>query len=1602
MDSLPEAKQTAIRKMRKVRLANELIKRGWDEEEVEEMNRDRLMEEWAKIVAAGQETPTEGGSPEMLRIMASHPSEELERERLAFEQRKYEEEKRERDREREERREREQREEREKEREYQLRAEQLQLEKERLRQTQLSTELQDQDRTTRRSLASRIKFFSDALKATIGKFPSDVAEIPCFFSHIERLFETVRVDDDVKPSLLMSQLSDKARTLTSRLTTEQMCSYTAIKDFLLREYRVSPIQLRERFFTTRKANDETYIALASRLKNTLAYYVQSRNIARDYDSLMNLFCSDRLKELLPRSALDFILTQEQEDWMKVDDLARAVDTYMASRHLGGEPSKGINPNPTQGSHQPRVFHTNGAGTTQKSTHLGPGKTEPKVSKEEAIKKGLCFKCGVGGHRSHECGKTKGNMADKRVAKVRACPVTPLAGATSDSSGGPCDDADERREEHQVQLGLSSSRTNQEGINPQDLVIDTAEFHPRSYVRIHIEGLGSYLALIDSGAQVCCVKQALVQHLQLPVHRQIRVIGMNGCAEIANVVQVHARPVVDETTGLKNIAPAVRIWLASVAELAEDVIITPNVLEALQTANEYNVMATPIIQEEGALHELEPSTAVEVADHVNSIEEERGAIVEERHTVLSAKGPTPQESSVSVLETTDSNRDVSEQPVFLDPDQTIEPPEVRSVEADRLAEEQKSCVLLKSYFELAKQHKNNFFIKNGLLYRKDEIVGHKIEQLCLPESRVGTVLEMAHDAAFAGHMGYKTTRDRIRLSFWFPQMDERVQSYCASCPVCQLRTPVKVNHRVPIQPIPRNDELPFSSVAADCIGPLIAEGDPTSSKPEFNYALVIVDRFSRWPMAYPLRSLSAKAVCEAFIQMFMTFSVPKTIATDCGSNFKSKLTQEFLKRLGCCPRFTTPGHPQGNGLAERTNGSIKTMLYKLAQDDPKGWHKLLPYVLWGLRERPSATTHVSPYMMVYGTVPRGPLSILKESWMGEREIPFSLGKTPEKYLQDLKDNLEMARAYADYYSDLEQRRTTEYYNLRSMDRKYTVGEKVIVLAPDPKGAKFFNRWQGPGVIAEVKSPYSYVVEIDGRRRHVHANKIRKYNERIRQALVNNCAVIFDRDEDFGRIELIDSAEPSAVRPSQLIERERVAHLSDIEQKQLLTLLDNYTDVFSDKPGYCDLFEHEIKILPSFTPKRLRAYRIPELLKPEVQRQIDEMLKLGIISPSTSDMASPIVCVMKGPDGKGGVRLAIDYRHVNQHSAGDKFPTPDVQDVLQRVGKSHFISCFDANSGYWQLNLRQDSRPLSAFVCDAGLFEFNRMPFGLKSAANTFIRCVSIILQPIKAFAEPFVDDMAVHSMTWNDHLKHLDQFLRTIQKSGLTLNLKKCAFAQRSAVFVGHVIGSGRIEPDPRKLECIGDLQPPKTKKEVRSLIGFFSYFRNFIPGLAETAHALTSLTQKNQPTKVQWGPEHQRALDKLKLDLSNAVRLYTIDFSKEFGLSVDASGVAVGCCLFQWSAEGIECPVAFASSKLTDTQTRWATIEREAYGVIWALKRFRSWIFLAKVTIFSDHNPLSFLTEATPKSAKLARWALALQEFDIQFKYRPGKNNLVADFLSRA
>ena len=238
---------------------------------------------------------------------------------------------------------------------------------------------------------------------------------------------------------------------------------------------------------------------------------------------------------------------------------------------------------------------------------------------------------------------------------------------------------------------------------------------------------------------------------------------------------------------------------------------------------------------------------------------------------------------------------------------------------------------------------------------------------------------------------------------------------------------------------------------------------------------------------------------------------------------------------------------------------------------------------------------------------------------------------------------------------------------------------------------------------------------------------------------------------------------------------------------------------------------------------------------------------------------------------------------------------------------------------------------------------------------------------------------------------------------MTLNIKKFKFAQKEVKFCGQIVGKGFRRPDPEKVSAVEGIKIPTTKTEVRQVCGFFSYFRDHIKDYAEIAKPLTDLTTKRVPERIPWGEREQQAFDKLKLLLVNATkeRLHIIDIRRPFNLSVDASDYAIGGVLSQIGEGGKENPVAFSSMKLSSAQRAWATVEKEAFAVIAALRKFRGWVFGSKITVYSDHNPLTYLTLSAPKSAKLMRWALALQEFDIEFRFRSGKTNVAADTLSR-
>ena len=1576
-------KQAEIKKMSTERLMAKLIKSGKDEAVVRSMTRQELIDEYTTSVSLETEPRAE--------IVSEQPQSAVELEKWKFLMElklKEQEHDRLRKRDEEEIRLKEEQSAQElkmkeeeirlkeqqsaqelklKEREMKLKEleydrlrkrdeEELKLREEKLRQKEEELQYRNQnvqqqaEHERRRlnekdSLVNRIKSYSEAMKNVLWKLPQDASELPSFFEHLENAFDIYGVDQDIKSKLLQMCLHDKAKSLISRLTIQQLDNYNMLKEFLLNEFRVSPVKLREQFFTTKKSPNETYQLLLSKLKNIWMYYLKSRNVGEDFNKLVSLLMADRMKELLPKECLNFILSQEQEDWLDCDKLARAADTYTAT-HI----KEDVKP------------YRSEFGSSNKFNTIPPQSSfrrefKPRVvdrTREEAFRKGLCFKCQQPGHLSKDCNKpvrVQRNSIDRKIEINK-----------------------------------------HERLNSEKIIdIHQEDLYQRKYVDIDIEAVESQKALVDGGAEICCIHPNLVDRSRVKVQGKISILGLQGRANTVDVVKLEVQPVTVKLGRETNIAPRVKVWFAIVPELNENVIITPDVVKLLREVENCLVYSVTV----------DPDKPNKMIDDVNEVHNnqvvEGVSVGMEIGNGNDGGDPDPIANKfVSVNVTEVGNKEGDE---FWDMEQSIPPVNdditKRSADYEELSTEQTNCPSLINCWKWAKEGKRNFFVKDNLLYRQDKLYGHKIIQLCLPDRRVPTVLEMGHDAPFAGHMAFKTTKYRIKLNFWFPEMDRKIKEYCQSCSICQLRAPIKVAHRVPITPIPRDEEMPFTHLVMDCIGPLFPSDDTKRRISEYAYALVVVDKFSRWPMAYPLKTLKATAVCDALLQIFMTFSVPRIISSDCGTNFTSQLTQEFLKRLGCSPRFNTPGHPEAAGLVERCNQSIKSMIYKLAQQNPKDWYKLLPFVLWSLRERPSSTTHVSPYTLIYGTIPRGPLTVLKESWCGERSLPLNIGKKPEEYLKTLKDNLDFAKAYAEYYSEFEQGRYANYYNLRSTDRRYQTGDKVAVLTTNPAEAKFYNRWRGPGVIVKVKSPYSYIVEIDGKRQHVHANKIKKYHERIDQALVSSCSLIREKDLELGSIKIYERTNQD---DHSLLDPQKFEHLSTHEQKVIVEVVQKHRQVFANQPGLCKVIEHEIKLMPEFKPKQMRPYKIPELLKQSVKLQIEQMLETGIIVQSRSEMVSPMVCVLKN---SGGVRLAIDYRYVNKYSTGDCFPNSDIPDTLQRVGKAKYISCFDAKSGYWQIPMKKESQWLTAFVCEEGVFEFTRMPFGLKSAGNTFIRGMTHILKSIRDFTQPFVDDVAVFSDTWEDHVRHLNQFLDVVQEAGLTLNISKAAFAHNKVKFVGHIIGSGFIEPDRIKLECLDRMKPPTTKKDLRKMIGFFSYFRSFLPMLADTMNVITDLTRKNAPSRVRWEEIHQHAFDKIKLQLKKVTALNTIDFSKEFGVYVDASAVAVGGCLVQWSEDRKELPIAFASKKLTPAQTKWATIEREAFAVTWMLEKFRQWICLSKIIVFSDHNPLKYLTEAAPKSAKLTRWILALQEFNTEFRYCPGSKNVVADFLSR-
>ena len=329
----------------------------------------------------------------------------------------------------------------------------------------------------------------------------------------------------------------------------------------------------------------------------------------------------------------------------------------------------------------------------------------------------------------------------------------------------------------------------------------------------------------------------------------------------------------------------------------------------------------------------------------------------------------------------------------------------------------------------------------------------------------------------------------------------------------------------------------------------------------------------------------------------------------------------------------------------------------------------------------------------------------------------------------------------------------------------------------------------------------------------------------------------------------------------------------------------------------MLEFDIQLKEGAKPFKASPYRSNPKLRKEISKQVNEMLEDGIIRPSVSSFGSPVLLVSK-PDGTW--RFVVDYRKLNSLTVQDSHPVGHLMDSIQSLGSSQakYFSTMDLQSGYFQVPVSEASKKYTAFVTYDGLYEFNRMSFGLTNAPACFSRLMSRVLQNLRwDIALLYLDDIIVFSKTFEEHLVNLSKVFDRLQNAKLTLKPTKCFFGREKIRFLGHIVSAEGLEPLPDKCQAVKEFPTPRKVRDVRAFLGLVGYYRKYIKNFSKIAAPLTDLTKRE--TSFQWNDSCESAFQTLKTKLLKAPILAYPDYSKDYILYTDASSEAVGMVLSQ-------------------------------------------------------------------------------------------------------
>ena len=460
-------------------------------------------------------------------------------------------------------------------------------------------------------------------------------------------------------------------------------------------------------------------------------------------------------------------------------------------------------------------------------------------------------------------------------------------------------------------------------------------------------------------------------------------------------------------------------------------------------------------------------------------------------------------------------------------------------------------------------------------------------------------------------------------------------------------------------------------------------------------------------------------------------------------------------------------------------------------------------------------------------------------------------------------------------------------------------------------------------------------------------------------------------------------------------QKLTRLNELQTHMLNEVLAKFNTVIDAPLGTVKDFCHEI-ILTEEKPKRFAPYSATPLKQAEIDKQVNLMLEMGLIRPSNSPYASPILL---RPKPNGEFRFCVNFKYINALTIDDSFPMKKITDILMSLANAKYLSKLDAEKGYWQVPMHPDSIKYTAFRTKKGLYEYLVCPFGLKNAPATYQRIINSVLEGLDDICVSYQDDILIFSKTFEEHLEHLEMVLNRLKDAGITILRNKCEFGKTQVKFLGHIVSTEGLMQDPSKLTAVEKFPTPKTKKAIRSFLGLCAWYSHFIPNFAEIAKPLYLICSVKKP--FQWTEEENTAFVNLKQGLCSGDVLTHPHFDRPFFLSTDASNIGISGVLTQTDESGKEKVISYTSKTLSKSQQNYSTVEKELLAIIHCLNKFYEYLDSQNIIIRTDNQALTYLESMKNHSQKLMRWAWKIQEFSPKFIHVPGKLNVPADVLSR-